>query len=232
MGHLSIDRSASASFSGLGCLNSIVLRYSAILIRALMALAVICPLVHAQVENEPVLRLEAGGPTSYVTSVAFSPNGRTLYAGSLDKAVYVWKWDNAAREFRLDPLATLRVPIGPGLEGGINTIAVSPDGIWLAAAGTSPIRGAADYRRPGQVIPTLGGLSSEMRQDAGTIYVFDTRSGQTHSLRGHSGEVRTLAFGSGDAETPVLVSAAREWNEDATRYDGVVRLWDSLADAT
>src|SRR6476620_4429867 len=115
-------------------------------IRALAALTVSCSFVYGQVENEPVLRLEAGGPTSYVTSVAFSPDGRTLYAGSWDKAVYVWNWDSAAREYRLDPLATLRVPIGPGLDGAINTIAVSPDGSWVAAAGTSPMRGAADFR--------------------------------------------------------------------------------------
>ncbi|HMF11549.1 MAG TPA: WD40 repeat domain-containing protein, partial [Gemmataceae bacterium] len=178
-----------------------------------------------------MLRLEAGGPTSYVTSVAFSPDGRTLYAGSWDKAVYVWNWDDAAREYRLDPLATLRVPIGPGLDGAINTITVSPDGSWVAAAGTSPIRGAADYRRPGQVIPTFGGLSSEMRQDAGTIYVFNVRTGQAQSLRGHSGEVRALGFGRGDADMPVLVSAAREWNEEAARYEGVVRVWDSLTSA-
>jgi WD40 repeat protein len=203
-------------------------RFPLTLTRALALLLVSCSLTYGQAENEPVLRLEAEGPTSYVTSIAFSPNGRTLYAGSWDKTVYVWKWDDAAGEFRLDPLATLRVPIGPGLDGAINTIAVSPDGIWVAAAGTSPIRGAADYRRPGQVIPTLGGLSSEMRQDAGTIYAFDTRSGQTYSLRGHSGEVRALALTSGDDRSPVLVSAAREWNEEAARYDGVVRVWESL----
>ena len=98
MGHLTIDRSAGAGFSRRGRRNSIFLRCSAVLIRALATLAVSCPLVYAQVENEPVLRLEADGPTSYVTSVAFSPNGRTLYAGSWDKAVYVWKWDETARE--------------------------------------------------------------------------------------------------------------------------------------
>jgi WD40 repeat protein len=239
-----VDRSFGACYSWLGAsrershiaavgrrATSTIMRRGVGFIRALAALALSCPFVYGQVENEPVLRLEAGGPTSYVTSVGFSPDGRTLYAGSWDKAVYVWNWNDAAREYRLDPLATLRVPIGPGLDGAINTIAVSPDGSWVAAAGTSPIRGAADYRRPGQVIPTLGGLSDEMRQDAGTIYVFNVRSGQADSLRGHSGEVRALAFGRGDADSPVLVSAAREWNEEASRYDGVVRVWDSLTNA-
>jgi WD40 repeat protein len=174
-----------------------------------------------------VLRLEANGPTSYVTALAFSPDGQTLYAGSWDKTVHVWRWDEAAHEFRLDPVATLRVPIGPGLDGAVNTIAVSPDGDWVAAAGTSPIKGAADFRRPGQVIPTLGGMTSEMRQDAGTIYVFNVHTGQTRSLRGHRGEVRALTFAPSAGDQPVLVSAAREWNETATHYEGVVRVWQA-----
>src|SRR5690348_11909479 len=65
-------------------------------------------------DAEPILRLEAGGPTSYVTALALSPDGQTLYAGSWDKTVHVWRWDAARREFRADP-AAFRVPIGPGL---------------------------------------------------------------------------------------------------------------------
>src|SRR5438094_1071115 len=86
-------------------------------------------------EPAPLLRLEAGGPTSYVTALAFSPDGKTLYAGSWDKTVYMWRWDEARRQFGLDP-ASWRVPIGPGLQGAVNAIAVSPDGNWLAVAGS------------------------------------------------------------------------------------------------
>ena len=32
-------------------------------------------------DKEPLLRLEAGGPTSFVTALAFSPDGKQLYAG-------------------------------------------------------------------------------------------------------------------------------------------------------
>src|SRR5881394_3817587 len=69
-------------------------------------------------DKEPVLRLEAGGPTSFVTALAFSPDGKTLYAGGLDKVVRVWNLDKQGR-FVLDRLA-YRVPIGPGVDGAIN----------------------------------------------------------------------------------------------------------------
>ena len=38
-------------------------------------------------DKAPVLRLEAGGPTSFVTSLAFSPDGQLLYAAGWDKVV-------------------------------------------------------------------------------------------------------------------------------------------------
>src|SRR4051812_16790852 len=38
----------------------------------------------------PVLRLDTGGPRSYVSGLAFSPDGATLYACGWDKAVQVW----------------------------------------------------------------------------------------------------------------------------------------------
>ncbi len=180
-------------------------------------------------EGEPLLRLEAGGPTGYVTALAFSPDAQALYAGSWDKTVRVWKWKVEKSEYQLDPVAW-RVPIGPGLDGAINAIAVSADGNWLAAAGRPVIRGAADFRNPGRVLPTLGGMTDDMRQDEGTIYVFDTRTRVTRSLRGHRGEVRSLSFAPSDPERPLLLSAAREWNERAGKFAGSVRLWDVVAE--
>ena len=179
-------------------------------------------------EGEPLLRLEAGGPTGYVTALAFSPDAQALYAGSWDKTVRVWRWNVAAGEYRLDPSAW-RVPIGPGLDGAINAIAVSADGNWLAAAGRPVIRGSADFRSPGRILPTFGGMTDEMRLDEGTIYVFDTRTRVTRTLRGHRGEVRSLTFAPSDVERPFLLSAAREWNEPAGKFGGSVRLWDVVA---
>ena len=88
-------------------------------------------------EEEPIFRLEAGGPSSLVTGLAFAPDGQTLYVAGWDKIVRVWALDRAKGEFQLDRPATFRVPIGPGLDGAINSLAVSSDakGEWLAVAG-------------------------------------------------------------------------------------------------
>ncbi len=50
-------------------------------------LMVVAPATWAQTpvlppgEKEPLVRLEAGGPTSFVTALTFSPDGKLLYAG-------------------------------------------------------------------------------------------------------------------------------------------------------
>jgi len=87
------------------------------------------------IAEEPIFRLEAGGPSSLVTGLAFAPDGQTLYVAGWDKIVRVWALDRAKGEFQLDRPATFRVPIGPGLDGAINSLAVSSDakGEWLAA---------------------------------------------------------------------------------------------------
>src|SRR5437660_11288530 len=81
-------------------------------------------------DKEPLLRLEAGGPTSYVTALAFSPDGQNLYAAGWDKVVRVWNLDRQGK-FVPDEVA-YRIPVGPGLAGAINALAVSPEGNWLA----------------------------------------------------------------------------------------------------
>src|SRR5438105_9042256 len=53
-------------------------------------------------DKEPVLRLEAGGPTSFVTSLVFSPDGRRLYAAGFDKVVRVWALNAKTGQFELD----------------------------------------------------------------------------------------------------------------------------------
>ena len=62
-------------------------------------------------DKEPVLRVEAGGPTSLVTSLAFGPDDRTLYAGGFDKVVRVWDRGPGAKPFRysLNPRMLLRI---------------------------------------------------------------------------------------------------------------------------
>jgi WD40 repeat protein len=177
-------------------------------------------------EKEPLLRLEAGGPTSDVTALALSPDGQTLYAAGWDKVVRVWKRDAVSGEF-VPQRTSYRVPLGPGLHGAINALALSADGQWLAVGGLGVFRGQSGFRLPGVVVPAAA-MTPEMRADEGTIYVFSTaRPGQARELRGHHGPVLALAFvQQPPRQAPLLVSAGRDWEEPAQHYTGAVRLWD------
>jgi WD40 repeat protein len=180
------------------------------------------PAAPPQVDDRPLLRLEAGGPTTFVTSLAFSPDGQTLYAAGFDKVVRVWKLQDG--QFTLDKVS-YRVPIGPGLNGSINAIALSPDGTLLAVAGRGVMRGEAGFRQEGMVVPQIGGLTDEMRADLGTIFLFDTKGQTMRRLRGHLGPVEALTFAPAREGKPaILVSAAREW--DGKKYAGAIRVWN------
>src|SRR5947209_8609577 len=93
--------------------------------------------------KEPVLRVEAAGSTARVTALAFSPDGKKLYAGGYDKVVRVWTL-NEANHF-VPSSTAYRMPISPDLGGAINALALSPDGQWLAAAGYGMVRKTAGF---------------------------------------------------------------------------------------
>jgi WD40 repeat protein len=179
----------------------------------------------AAADKEPLLRLEAGGPTSFVTALAFDPDGTILYAAGYDKVVRVWTLDKDGK-FVLGRSA-YRVPIGPGTEGAINALAVSPDGTWLAVGGLGVIRGGAGFRNPGIVLPEIGAMDAEMRRDQGRIYVFNTKTRALTVLRGHQGPVLSLAFAPARAgKLPLLASTALEFDQAKNGRVGAVRLWD------
>jgi WD40 repeat protein len=178
-----------------------------------------------QARKEPLFRLEAGGPTSTVTALAFNRDGTTLYAAGYDKVVRVWRLQGG--KATLDPVA-YRVPIAPGVDGTINAVVTSPDAgeKWLAVAGKMVLRGRAGFRQAGLPVPNAG-LTDEQWQDMGAIYLFDTRTQAVRLLRGHRGPVLALAFAPARQNQPlVLVSAAQEYDAQAGRYVGKLRAWD------
>jgi WD40 repeat protein len=173
--------------------------------------------------QEPILRIDAGGPTALVTGVAFSPDGKKLYAAGFDKIVRVWEL-NADGRFEPAP-RMFRVPIGPGHQGVINALALSSDGTWLAVGGRSVVPGGSTFGRPGVMLPSAA-LTSSQWEHAGTIHVFDTTAKQpvVKSLRGHRGPVLALAFvPQKDGKPPLLISAGQEHGDKETT--GAVRLW-------
>src|SRR5215467_6136770 len=173
-------------------------------------------------EKEPLLRLEAGGPTAQVTSMALSLNGESLYIAGLDKVVRVWSRD--AKEQRFELVNSYRVPVGPGMEGALNAVAVSADGKWLATGGSGARRMTSGFREQGLVwLPSPAANSIEMQQDQGTIYVFNTVDGTVRRLRGHAGSIWSLKFVQG-ADAPYLVSAAKTWDARSKRYVVDLRL--------
>jgi len=66
------------------------------------------------------------GHQEAVTSVAFSPDGRTLATGSRDRTVMVWDLTDQAHPVRLGP------PLSAHADW-VNSVAVSPDGRTLAS---------------------------------------------------------------------------------------------------
>jgi WD40 repeat protein len=194
----------------------------------LLALVLFTPIVRAQppAEKEPLLRLEADGPTSFVTALAFDPQGETLYAAGYDKVVRVWTWDQKTKSFVLNRAATYRVPIGPELQGAINALAVSPDGNWLAAAGSGVVRKSAGFGVGGMIVPGRP-RDDDMLLDEGRIYVYNTKTRNLTVLRGHKGMVLSMAFASSRADQPpTLVSSALEYDREPKAGIGSLRVWN------
>ena len=64
-----------------------------------------------------------------INSLAFTPDGKFIVSASDDKVIRIWDW-RAGKTVR-----TIRGQSGPGDEGKIYAMALSPDGRWLAVGG-------------------------------------------------------------------------------------------------
>lgn len=77
-------------------------------------------------DRSPLLRIEAGMHTEAILKLAISADGRLLATGSADKTVRLWSLPDAQL------VRVFRMPIGPGFNGRIYALAMSPDGRTLA----------------------------------------------------------------------------------------------------
>ena len=83
----------------------------------------------ADVPTAPQLRIDPGEHTATIKRIAADRAGRWLVTASNDKTARVWDLADG----RL--VTTLRPPMGPGDEGKLNAVALSPDGETVAVAG-------------------------------------------------------------------------------------------------
>jgi len=88
-------------------------------------------------DDEPWLRINAGGHTAAVESLAFTPDATRLCSAGLDKVVEVWNLAAATRDLRRVFLRerTIRWQVARGLRGSIYALASSPGDGLLAIGG-------------------------------------------------------------------------------------------------
>jgi WD40 repeat protein len=165
------------------------------------------------------------GHAAPVTSVAFSPSGRTIISGSTDKSIKIWNADTGQL------LRTLT-----GDSDTVSSVAFTPNGrriisgsfdraivVWDAETGQSIRSLRADQTYSWEVPPAVWSVAVSpdgTRVVSGsadaTVKIWNDETGELiRILRGHSDVVTSVAFfPSGKA----IVSASK---------DGTVRIWDA-----
>ena len=150
------------------------------------------PALAADPPPTPVLRIEAGGHTGSVPRLAVDRSGRILATAGYDKTVRLWAVEDRGRADQ-GQLAVLRPPIGPGTEGEIYAVAITPDGRRVFA----------------------GGATGGQWNGTFSVYVFDTEKAQfAGQLPGLGAPVNDLAVSRDGARLAAGLAAGgvRVWD--------------------
>jgi WD40 repeat protein len=122
----------------------------------------------AEPPADPILRIDPGMHTAPIERIAVDARGRWLVTASTDKTARVWDLTTGQL------LNVLRPPIGPGYEGTLGAVALSPDGETVALGGNTqfnngrpdvPPEGDAIYlfhRASGRLFKRVGGLPNSI----------------------------------------------------------------------
>ena len=171
------------------------------------------------------------GPGDWVQSIAVSPDGKTMVAGSKDNLIHIWDLETGEAIRQLD--AHLHATDDPTPPNWVNSVNFSADGRYLASAteedaeiflwdtetwevihqfesenGHTAFVNYVGFNSDGTQIVTAAG-------DAQAI-IWDVESGDVlRNLVGHTATLQLALFSPDDS---LIASAA---------YDGTIRLWDA-----
>jgi WD40 repeat protein len=183
---------------------------------------------------QPVLVIDPGMHTAPIIRADVDAAGRLAVTGSIDKTVRLWALDGDPGGPLSEPLATWRLPAGPGAVGKVYAVAMAPAGDLIAAGGWTRVFGNQQiylFNRDGRLAKRIDGLpdgvahlafSSDGRWlaaglgGANGIRVYDRRLDWAEAARDadYGGDVYGLAF-------------AADGRLATTSLDGQVRLYDA-----
>ena len=141
----------------------------------LAAVIIISAIMTVRADDGPQVMLDTGGHMGIIKGLIFTPDGKQLISGGEDKVIRVWDIESGTT------VRTIRGQIGPGPEGKIYGMGLSPDGRLLAVAGWMGV--------------FTGQKPNREDEDAHKIRIIDFETGEiVRILKGHINVVEELKF--------------------------------------